>query len=290
MNKTPPPVFNTLSIQNVLTDARKQLEKISDSPALDAELLLAHSLEKNRTYLHTWPENKLDKIQLDSFQSLIKKRLTDYPVAYLLGEKSFWTLDLMVTPDVLIPRPETELLVEIALEKIKDIKKPKILDLGTGSGAIALALASERSDATVIATDNSKAALEVAQKNAHNNKLAHQVSFIESSWFSNIKEKEFDLIVSNPPYIAPDDPHLLQTIRHEPINALKADKLGMKDIELIIESSSKFLKKDTWLILEHGYDQSIQTLKCLKQASFIDGKSYRDHNDIQRITVGRMAY
>ena len=152
------------SIKAVLAHAREQLNDISDSPVLDAELLLAHCLEKNRSYLHTWPEKQLDKKQLECFESHIRKRLSDYPVAYILGYKAFWTFELKVTDDVLIPRPETELLVELALEKLSDVSHPKILDLGTGSGAIALALVSERKDAKIIATDYSKKALEIASK------------------------------------------------------------------------------------------------------------------------------
>ena len=213
---------NSCTIQDTLKSAQESLKSTSDSPTLDAELLLAHCLNKNQTYLHTWPENKLTTSQQDCFFALVKKRLTDYPVAYLLGEKAFWTLDLVVTPDVLIPRPETELLVEIALEKISNIKKPKILDLGTGSGAIALSLASEREDANIIACDFSLKALEVAKLNAKKNNLLNNVTFIKSNWFLNIKENDFDLIISNPPYIDPDDPHLLESIRYEPQQALIA--------------------------------------------------------------------
>lgn len=229
----------------------------------------------------------MDKAQSKHFTSLIEKRLTGYPVAYLLGTKAFWTLDLLVTPDVLIPRPETELLVETVLEKIQDINNPKILDLGTGSGAIALALASERSDARIIASDYSEKALIIAQKNADTNQLNQQVSFVKSDWFSNINDKDFDLIVSNPPYIDPNDPHLTQTIRHEPQQALVADNLGMKDIETIIENCSPFLKNGGWVLLEHGYNQSKQTLKHFAKHDFINGKTYLDINQNPRISIAQ---
>ena len=144
------------TIQNVLAKAKSNLENMSDSPALDAELLLAHCLQKNRTYCHTWPEHELTESQLNCFEDAIILRKDDFPVAYILGTKSFWTFDVEVTSDVLIPRPETEHLVETALEKIIDIENPRILDLGTGSSVIALALASERPDATIVASDYSK--------------------------------------------------------------------------------------------------------------------------------------
>ena len=191
--------------------------------------MLAHCLAKQRTFLHTWPEKIPTAKQRNCFRQLIKKRLSDYPIAYLLGTKAFWTLDLLVTPEVLIPRPETELLVEHALELIKPLKQPKILDLGTGSGAIALALASERGDAAITATDISGNALQVAKHNAHTHQLGN-VNFIRSNWFAALYENDFDLIVANPPYIASDDPHLSGTIRHEPQQALVAENQGLQAI------------------------------------------------------------
>ncbi len=279
------------TIKSVLHKAQTKLAGISDSPALDAELLLAFCLDKNHSYLFTWPDNVVDEAQLTRFNQLIEKRLTDYPVAYLLGTKAFWTLDLLVTPDVLIPRPETELLVEIALEKISEIrmKAPKILDLGTGSGAIALALASERPDAKITACDYSSKALEVAKKNAELNKLDKQLTFIESDWFSNINDSDFDLIVSNPPYIAPDDPHLVQTIRHEPQQALVADNAGMKDIENIIKDSKDHLKKGCWLMIEHGYDQKDQTLALFKKFGYEEATNYQDIAQNPRLSIAKQA-
>lgn len=263
------------------------MEKTSDSPALDAEILLAYCLNKNRSYLFTWPENKIDEKQLQCFNALIKKRLTDYPVAYLVGTKAFWTLDLIVTEDVLIPRPETELLVEIALEKIQNIDNPKIIDLGTGSGAIALALASERPDTKIIASDFSVKALNVAKLNADKYKLKHQITFIESNWFSNITEDDFDLIVSNPPYISPDDSHLKQTIRHEPQQALVAKNEGIQDIEILVKTGKQYLKKEAWMLLEHGYDQGNKTLDIFAQYGLKKGETYCDLNINPRISIAQ---
>ncbi|MCF6189561.1 MAG: peptide chain release factor N(5)-glutamine methyltransferase [Cocleimonas sp.] len=265
------------------------MTKISDSPALDAELLLAHCLNKNRSYLFTWPENTLDEAQASCFNSLLEKRLTDYPVAYLLGTKAFWTLDLIVTPDVLIPRPETELLVEVALDKIRNIKTPKILDLGTGTGAIALALSSERPDAQITACDYSSEALKIAKLNAKNHGLSEQVTFIESNWFSNI-EGEFDLIVSNPPYIAENDPHLLQTIRHEPQQALVAKDTGMRDIDILIKDGDDYLKNESWIIIEHGHDQGAKTLESFNKKGFSNAETRLDISQNPRLSFAQVIY
>jgi len=285
MNNTPPLVFESFLIKDILSDAKNQLSEVSNSPALDAELLLAHCLEENRTYLHTWPERCITEKQMSFYQGFVTKRATDYPIAYLLGTQSFWTLDLMVTPDVLIPRPETELLVEIALEKLQSIKNPKVLDLGTGSGAIALAIASERPDARVIASDYSATALDIARKNAVNNSLDNQVEIIQSNWFSNINESDFDLIVSNPPYISADDPHLKQTIRFEPRSALVAHDGGMKDIETIITQSLPRLTNNRWLLIEHGYNQAEQTQTLLFEHFYASIETRIDYNENQRVTI-----
>jgi len=275
------------TIKSALAEAHSQLEEVSDSPAFDSEILLAHCLNKNRSYLYTWPDKHLTDEQLECFKTFIDKRKTDYPIAYLVGTKAFWTLDLIVTPDVLIPRPETELLVEIALEKISNIKQPQILDLGTGSGAIALSLASERPDAIITASDYSAEALDIAKKNAYKHKLIKQVMFIESDWFECIPEINYDLIVSNPPYIAPHDPHLSQTIRYEPQQALVAENNGMSDIETLIRDTKKHLKTDAWIIIEHGYNQSEETLSLFKEYGFAKEKTYLDISNNPRISCAQ---
>ncbi len=273
-----------ITISQALKSARKALEKTSDTPTLDAELLLAHCLDKNQTYLHTWPEKQLSDNQLNCFEPLIEKRKTDYPVAYLLGHKPFWTLDLIVTEDVLIPRPETELLVETALEKIQNIYNPKILDLGTGSGAIALALASERPDAKITASDYSKKALTVAHRNAQKHDLTNNVNFIQSDWYSNVSTSNFDLIVSNPPYINPQDSHLKTTIRFEPFQALAAKNNGLADIEKIIQKAKSHLKQGGFLIIEHGFDQAEDTLDLMHKYYLSKPKNLTDLNNNPRIT------
>jgi len=277
------------TIKSVLKEAQEKLITVSDSPALDTEILLSHCLEKNRTYLHTWPEHIVEAEPLACFQSFLEKRLTDYPIAYLIGTKPFWSLDLIVTPDVLIPRPETELLVETALDKIRQIKHPKILDLGTGSGAIALALASERPDATIIATDVSTEALQIAKKNADKYQLSGIVEFIKSDWFSQIIDRDFDLIVSNPPYIAPNDPHLTQSIRYEPQQALIADSItsgnGMKDIQTIISQSQNYLKENSYLMIEHGYQQGSATQLLFKTHCYSNNQIIKDISGNDRLSI-----
>ncbi len=291
MRNTPPPFFESFSIKSVLKNATKILQETSSSAELDAELLLAYCLNKSRTYLYTWPEIELNKQQIDCYETLIAKRQTDYPVAYLLGTKAFWTLDLLVSPDVLIPRPETELLVEVALNKIRSLNNPRILDLGTGSGAIALALAFERPDTKVFATDFSRHALQIARQNALRNHLAKRVTFFESDWFSNIADntdEKFDLIVSNPPYIALKDPHLLETIRYEPQEALVAEEEGMRDIKCIIEKSPFFLAKNGWLVIEHGYNQAKKCQTLFSHNSFIHCTSITDLSGLERVTLAQL--
>jgi len=279
-------IQNSDSIKTLLQKASKALEDISDSATLDAELLLAYCIDKNRTYLHTWPENTISDKQLECFQSFIKKRSTDYPVAYMLGVKDFWSLELIVSEDVLIPRPETELLVETALEKIKDIHNPKILDLGTGSGAIALAIASERADAKIIASDFSEKALDVAKTNTEKQKLSSNIQFIQSNWYENIDDNDFDLIVSNPPYIDPKDVHLKSTIRHEPVTALVAENKGLKDLEIIIENAFKHLKNNGWLLVEHGFDQGAQVNQLFNQHTFTRTNTLIDIRNNPRVSLG----
>jgi release factor glutamine methyltransferase len=276
----------THTIASLLANAIQQLKQTSTSPALDAELLLAFCMQKERSYLHAWTEIVPSVEQKIHFQQLIKKRLQGIPIAYLLGTKAFWTLELTVNPAVLIPRPETEHLVEIALEKIHYIPKPKILDLGTGSGAIALALATERPDANIIASDASPAALTVAQTNKTKNQLGN-VQLLQSDWFDDIPVMHFDLIVSNPPYIETNDPHLQSDIHYEPQQALTSGIDGLDAIRTIVTQAKAYLKPDSFLILEHGYNQGNKVRALLTKASFNHVKSINDYAQIERLSLGR---
>jgi release factor glutamine methyltransferase len=257
----------------------------SPSARLDAELLIAHCLDKQRSYVYTWPEKELNPKQQASFLNSLSKRQDNYPIAYITGQQEFWSLLLKVTPDVLIPRADTELLVETALEKITTIDQPKILELGTGSGAIALALATERPDSDIIATDISVQALEIAELNKQNLAISN-IHNIQSNWFESVPQKTFDLIVSNPPYIDPKDEHLMGGIRHEPIQALTAANKGLSDLERIAENAKYYLNSKGWLILEHGYDQGKAVVEILRKAAYRQISCLSDLNGNDRISIG----
>jgi release factor glutamine methyltransferase len=281
-----------LTIAEQLQIGVQQLKK-SGSPKLDCEILLLKvlndNLEKNytKTWLLTWPETVLTSEQTQQFEDYLALRSQGMPIAYITGVKDFWSFSLQVSPDTLIPRPETELLVESALEKIANDSCGSILDLGTGSGAIALAIASERPQLSVLATDFSQRALDMAKKNALMLELSH-VSFCQSHWFTDIPEQRFDLIVSNPPYIAKDDPHLEQDVkRYEPLSALLAEQNGLADIGLIIEQSQFYLKKSGWILFEHGFEQAQAVQSLLSRAGFSNIETINDINELARVTLAK---
>lgn len=275
----------SVSIAKLLENATQQLNNNSSSAVLDAELLLAHCLQKNRSYLLAWNDSIPSVEQQKHFQQLITKRQQGIPVAYLVGKKAFWSLELAVSPAVLIPRPETEHLVEVALDKIAHINQPTILDLGTGSGAIALALATERPDARIIASDTSTAALAIAQRNKDHYQL-NNVTLLHSDWFSTIPAQHFDLIVSNPPYIENNDPHLQGDIQYEPQQALTSGTDGLAAIRTIISHANTYLKPNAYLILEHGYNQGSHVRAILTKASFKRVVSIKDYAQLERLSLG----
>ena len=274
-----------MRIDAAIKNGTEALSESSSSARLDTELLLAYCLGKPRSYLYTWPDKTLNPAQQESFLRLLTQRQSNYPIAYLTGYQEFWSLNLIVTPDVLIPRADTELLVETALEKIAKLEKPKILELGTGSGAIALALATERPDCEITATDLSAKALAVAEKNKQNLSISN-ISNIQSNWFQSIPSNTFDLIVSNPPYIDPKDEHLMGAIRHEPIQALTSDNKGLSDLEHIASNAQRFLNSGGWLILEHGYDQGELVSNILAKAAYQQINCLSDLSGNDRINVG----
>ena len=275
-----------MRIDNALTWAKETLVS-SDSALLDAQVLLAFVLGKETIYLMTWPERHLSDQQQAQFENLIQQRVDGQPVAHLTGEREFWSLPLKVNNSTLIPRPDTEVLVEIALEKAleKQISKLHILDLGTGTGAIILALASELPNATCIGVDYSEEAVKLASEN-RNNLMLNNVEIKQSNWFDNVDNK-FDIIVSNPPYIDADDTHLSQgDVRFEPLSALVANEQGLADIRHLCEHAKKHLKMDGCLLFEHGYGQAMAVQEILQKNDFSKIKTYQDYGGNDRVTLG----
>lgn len=259
----------------------------------ETELLLCHVLQKSRAYVLARPELKLTKTQNAELTTLLKRREQGEPMAYLIGKRGFWKHDFEVTPATLIPRPETELIIETALQHLETGTPARILDLGTGSGIIAISLALESPFWQVVAVDASLAALEIARKNARLLQ-ALNVSFLESNWFSALadqfhgNQKGFDLIVANPPYIAEQDPHLTQgDLRFEPQDALSSGPDGLKDLRTIIREAPYFLKHEGFLMVEHGYDQHTAVQQLLWQAGFSEAQTLNDLNGHPRTSLGR---
>ncbi|PVZ15942.1 MULTISPECIES: peptide chain release factor N(5)-glutamine methyltransferase [unclassified Pseudomonas] len=264
--------------------------QIPQSPTarLDAELLLAAALGKSRSYLRTWPERIVANDQAQAFAGYLARRNQGEPVAYILGQQGFWSLDLEVAPHTLIPRPDTELLVETALECLP-AASVRALDLGTGTGAIALAMARERAGWQVTAVDRVEQAVALAERNRQRLGLAN-VRVLSSHWFSNLAGERFELIVSNPPYIAEKDPHLVAgDVRFEPASALVSGADGLDDIRHIIAHASGHLAERGWLLLEHGYDQAPRVRELLAEHGFEQVESRRDLGGHERISLGRLA-
>jgi release factor glutamine methyltransferase len=275
-----------IDIHSILTLAAQRLSKISDSALLDAEVLLCHTLKKPRSHLRAWPEKKLTLEEAKQFEQLVAQRAMGMPIAYIIGHKEFWSRSFKVSPDVLIPRPDTELLIELSLNLIKDNPKARIIDLGTGSGAIAITLAAERPDITVTAVDSSEQALNIAQQNAATHKTT--INFIQSDWFDEVTHTEFDLIISNPPYIAPQDVHLSQgDLRFEPEGALVAPDCGLKDIKTICNHAKEYLANQGVLLIEHGFDQKEEVQHIFEFFSYSDIETYADFSGIPRVMTGK---
>jgi len=264
--------------------------ELPDSPTarLDVELLLAAALGKPRSFLHTWPERIVSSEAALKFATYLQRRQTGEPVAYILGQQGFWKLDLEVAPHTLIPRPETEMLVEAALELVPAFAQSQVLDLGTGTGAIALALASERPAWQVTAVDRVLEAVALAERNRQRLQLDN-AKVLSSHWFGSLEGKRFDLIISNPPYIADEDPHLVTgDVRFEPNSALVAGADGLDDLRLIIDQAPAHLNPEGWLLLEHGYDQGAAVRDLLSSHGFEKIQTRRDLGDHERITFGRL--
>ncbi|MFM5741379.1 peptide chain release factor N(5)-glutamine methyltransferase [Aeromonas veronii] len=261
-----------------------------ESPRADADVLLCHLLGCRRSYLMTWPERELDAAQQATLQGWLARRLNGEPIAHLVGEREFWSLPLKVSPATLIPRPDTEVLVEQALTKIPQ-GPCAVLDLGTGTGAIALALKSERPEVDVWAVDRMADAAALARENSA--ALGLPIEVRDGSWFEPLGEPDrdntprFAVIVSNPPYIDGADPHLEQgDVRFEPRSALVADDAGLADIRHIVAHAPAYLLTDGWLLLEHGWDQGEAVRQLLRDGGYREVATVRDYGDNDRVTLG----
>ena len=265
------------AVPNAATEARA-----------DAEILLAHVLGKDRTWLFTHADDPIEADAAAQFEALLARRRAGEPVAYLIGQRGFWRFDLEVTPDTLIPRADTECLVEQALARLPNDRPLRLLDLGTGTGAIALALATERPRANVVAVDLSPGAVAVARRNADRLGLAARVEVREGAWFAPVAGERFDLIASNPPYIEADDPHLAEgDLRFEPRSALASGTDGLDDLRLIVRDAPAHLRPGGWLLVEHGWQQGAAVRALFDAAGFIEIGTERDLEGRDRVTLGR---
>ncbi|MBQ0711849.1 MAG: peptide chain release factor N(5)-glutamine methyltransferase [Porticoccus sp.] len=265
-----------------------ELATVSDTSRLDTEVLLCHVLGKNRTFLYTWPEQLLSTSQQNQFQTLFNRRLKGEPIAHLTGTREFWSLSLNVSSATLIPRPDTELLVELALG-LSLAEQAAVLDLGTGTGAIALALASEKPHWNICAVDAVAEAVALADENRRQLGFDN-VRVFQSDWFSELNGQTFDLVISNPPYISASDDHLQQgDVRFEPGSALVADEAGFADLSTIISNANLHLSLGGWLILEHGYEQGDEVRQMMSLAGFSRVATHTDLAGLDRATIGHKA-
>lgn len=269
------------TIRETLAEAERRV------PRLEAELLLAHALECERTHLLAWPEDRLKDAELARFQALLAERVRGVPVAYLLGRREFWSLELEISPATLVPRPETETLVERALARIPADRPCRVLDAGTGSGAIALAIASERPRARVFALDRSREALAVAARNRDRLGL-HNLALIQGDWLAAIAPDSLDLLVANPPYVAESDPHLQQgDLPHEPRAALVAGPDGLDALRVLLPQAASRLRPGSRVLIEHGHDQAENAARLARRAGLEDIRLHRDPAGLPRVLEAR---
>lgn len=277
--------MSMLKVAELLREAAARLP--GDDARHEAEQLLLHVLGVERAWLFAHATDAVDAEARERFEVLLARRIEGHPLAYLVGRRGFWTLDLQVNTATLIPRPETELLVELALARLPDDDMLRVADMGTGSGAIALSIASERPLATVMATDVLGPALAVAVKNAQAHGLEN-VWFRRGHWYAALGADRFDMIVSNPPYIAAGDPHLAQgDLRFEPPPALASGADGLDAIREIVAGAHEHLVPGGWLLMEHGWDQGVAIRALLQQAGFAEAQTVQDLEQRDRVTLGR---
>jgi len=276
-----------LRLDAAITDAVERLAPCSDSARLDAEILLCQTINMPRSYLFAHPEDELDDLTKERFEALLQRRISGEPMSYITGTKEFWSHELLVSPATLVPRPETELLVELALREIPRKSEWQILDLGTGSGAIAISIAAERLLCTVTATDVSPDALAIAAENVRHSDLAN-VDCILGSWTAPVAKQQFNIIVSNPPYVQEDD-EALQDLRYEPVSALASGADGLDDIRILASDCIAILAANGWLMLEHGADQQADVADILEAAGWVEITCHNDLAGKPRVTVARRS-
>lgn len=273
-------------IDAALTAAVERLRDVSDSPRLDAELLLARALDVRRSYLFAHPDDALDPAAVERFEHALANRQDGIPLAYITGEKEFWSMSLMVSPDTLVPRPETEVLVEQALMRIPEADSCRILDLGTGSGAIGLAIAKERPNCDVVATDSCEPALAIARENARQLDLPN-IEFRHGDWAAPVAGEVFDIVLSNPPYVPDNDP-ALATLQREPRNALAAGADGLDAIRQISASAPGITAAGGCILLEHGDGQKAMVQQILTGDGWRDIRTVNDLAGKPRVTIARL--
>lgn len=277
------PLNEFLRIDTALGNATESLREVSESPRLDAELLLARALDVPRSYLFAHADEEMDAAAVERFEDTINRRVDGMPLAYITGEREFWSMSLIVSPATLVPRQETEVLVDQALLRIPRDAQLRVLDLGTGSGAIALAIARERPLCEVVATDVSEDALAVAKVNAREHAIPN-IEFIHGNWIEPVSEQLFDVIVSNPPYVANDDPHL-DCLKHEPHLALASGDDGLDAIRIIAAGAGAVLEPGGWLLIEHGAEQHEAIAKILRANGWTDIDLEKDLSALPRVTI-----
>ena len=264
-----------------------KFESVSESPRLDAEVLLAHCLDKPRSYLYSWPERQLDDESWQNFQKLVAERLKPTPIAYLTGQREFYSRSFRCRPGALVPRPETELLVETALAEIPSASTMSVCDLGTGTGIIAITLKLERPRARLYATDIDPVCIELARENAETH--GAELTCYQSDWYESLpRDLRFGLIVANPPYIAADHPFLARgDLPAEPQIALTPGQSGLEALKIIVDGAAGYLEAGGQLILEHGYDQQAGVAALLENAGFGEIRCEFDHNDLPRTSIAK---
>jgi release factor glutamine methyltransferase len=274
-----------MRLDAAIADATARLSRSSDSPRLDAEILLCRTINMPRSYLFAHPEDELDALTLDRFEEVLAKREAGMPMAYIMGVREFWAHEFAVSPATLVPRPETELLVNLALCEIPRDEEWRVLDLGTGSGAIAVSIACDRPRCEVTAVDISEAALTVAHENA--NALAPgNVECLHGSWTEPVADRTFDLVVSNPPYVRAEDT-ALANLQHEPRSALAAGADGLDAIRVLARDCAGILRPGGLLLIEHGFDQAGDVAALLESHGWTDIQCHNDLAGLPRVTAAR---